>query len=219
MQPLEKILVIDDSKVSQMLVRDILVGSYELTFRDDARSGIVAVKTVVPDLILLDVRLPDMDGFDVCRELKADETTRDIPVIFITTMDAESERVRGFDAGAEDYVVKPFSLHELLARVKVHLASRKARRQEVELERLNLFREMAVALSHEINNPLTTVYAYLHLLQKEVGHSSGEVQQALTGIQQEVGRIRLITERMAKATEAVTTNYQRDIRMIDLHNI
>ncbi|RII27885.1 MAG: histidine kinase [Geobacter sp.] len=219
MPPLEKILVIDDSKVSQMLVRDILVGSYELTFRDDARSGIVAVKTVVPDLILLDVRLPDRDGFDVCRELKNDETTRDIPIIFITTMDAESERVRGFDAGAEDYVVKPFSLHELLARVKVHLASRKARRQEVELERLNLFREMAVALSHEINNPLTTVYAYLHLLQKEIGHPSEEFKQALDGILQEVGRIRLITERMAKATEAVTTNYRTDIRMIDLHNI
>ena len=219
MHLLEKILVIDDSKISQMLVRDILVDSYELTFRDDARSGIAAVRTVVPDLILLDVRLPDMDGFDVCRELKADETTRDIPVIFITTMDAESERVRGFDAGAEDYVVKPFSLHELLARVKVHLASRKARRQEVELERLNLFREMAVALSHEINNPLTTVYAYLHLLQKEVGHSSTTAQQALTGIQQELERIRLITERMAKATEAVTTNYSTDVRMIDLHNI
>lgn len=219
MPALEKILVIDDSKVTQMLVRDILVGSYELTFRDDGRSGIVAVKQVVPDLILLDVRLPDMDGFSVCRELKEDEATRDIPVIFITTMDAESERVRGFDAGAEDYVVKPFSLHELLARVKVHLASRMARRQEVELERLNVFREMAVALSHEINNPLTTVYAYLHLLQKEVGHSSTAVQQGLTGIQQELERIRLITERMAKATEAVTTNYRHDISMIDLHNL
>lgn len=219
MQSMEKILVIDDSKVTQMLVRDILVGNYELTFREDGRSGIVAVKKVMPDLVLLDIRLPDMDGFDVCRELKSDQATRDIPVIFITTMDAESERVRGFDAGAEDYVVKPFSLHELLARVRVHLASRKARRQEVELERLNVFREMAVALSHEINNPLTTTYAYIHLLQKELGHASEKTQQALAGIQHELGRIRMITERMARATEAVTTNYNSEINMIDLHKI
>ena len=214
---MEKILVIDDSKVTQMLVRDILVGSYELTFREDGRSGIVAAKKALPDLILLDVRLPGMDGFAVCRELKSSAATRDIPVIFITTMDAESERVKGFDAGAEDYVVKPFFPNELLSRVKVHLASRQASRQAVELERLNVFRELAVALNHEINNPLTTIYAYIHMLQKEYGQSTDKVPHALQGLQQEVGRIRDITQRLAKATDAARTSYSKDVTMIDLH--
>jgi DNA-binding response OmpR family regulator len=214
---MEKVLVIDDSKVTQMLVRDILVGSYELTFRDDAHSGIVAAKKAVPDLILLDVRLPDKDGFAVCRELKNFAATREIPVIFITTMDAEAERVRGFDAGAEDYVVKPFFPNELLSRVKVHLASRQASRQAVELERLTVFRELAVTLSHEINNPLTTIYAHLHQLQQEYGQSSDKVPHALQDIQQQVGRIRDITHRLAKATEAARTSYCKDITMIDLH--
>lgn len=216
---MEKILVIDDSKITQMLVAEILNDKYALDFQDDGLAGIAAAKNDPPDLILLDIHLPKMDGYGVCRILKQDEKTREIPILFITSMDSALERVKGFEAGAEDYVVKPFYLEELLARVKVHLASRQAKMQAVELERLNVFKEMAVALSHEINNPLTTVYAHLHLLQRELAGSPENVHQGLSGIHKELGRIRQITERLAQASRAAKTIYSKNVAMIDLQNI
>lgn len=216
---MEKILVIDDSKITQMLVAEILAGKYELDFQSDGKSGIAAAQGKTPDLILLDIALPDMVGYEVCRILKKGEDTRGIPIIFITSKDSELERVKGFEAGAEDYVVKPFYLEELLARVKVHLAFRKAKIQAVELERLTLFKEMAVALSHEINNPLTTIYAYLHLLQREMSDSGASIKESLQGIQEELGKIRQITGKLAQASKVSKTSYNKDITMIDLHNI
>lgn len=216
---MEKILVIDDSKITQMLVGEILGGEYELEYCEDGLSGIAAAKSSLPDLILLDIRLPSMDGLEACKVLKNTPETMDIPIIFITSMDTELERVKGFAAGAEDYVVKPFCLEELLARVKVHLASRRAKRQAVELERLKLFKEMAVALSHEINNPLTTLYAYLHVLQRERADGPEPVRESLAGIHSELDRIRQITEKLAQASKIATTNYNRDTTMIDLQNI
>jgi DNA-binding response OmpR family regulator len=217
---MEKILVIDDSKITQMLVAEILAGKYDLDFQADGASGIAAAQCNTPDLILLDIALPDMVGYEVCRTLKRGDDTKDIPIIFITSKDSELERVKGFEAGAEDYVVKPFYLEELLARVKVHLAFRKAKIQAVELERLTLFKEMAVALSHEINNPLTTIYAYLHVLQREMPSDSEKcIKETLNGIQDELGKIREITGRLAQASKVSKTSYNKDITMIDLHNI
>ncbi len=216
---MENILVIDDSKITQMLVAEILAGKYELDFQGDGKSGIAAAQSKTPDLILLDIALPDMVGYEVCRILKKGEDTRDIPIIFITSKDSELERVKGFEAGAEDYVVKPFYLEELLARVKVHLAFRKAKIQAVELERLTVFKEMAVALSHEINNPLTTIYAYLHVLQRGMSDVDNSLLQSLHGIQEELGKIREITGKLAQASKVSKTSYSKDITMIDLHNI
>ncbi len=216
---MEKILVIDDSKITQMLVAEILAGKYELDFRGDGTSGIAAAQSSSPDLILLDIALPDMLGYEVCRILKQGNDTKGIPIIFITSKDSELERVKGFEAGAEDYVVKPFYLEELLARVKAHLAFRKAKMQTVELERLTLFKEMAVALSHEINNPLTTIYAYLHVLQRALSNADASVLQSLRGIQEELDKIREITGKLAQASKVSTTCYSKDITMIDIHNI
>ncbi|HEY6009729.1 MAG TPA: response regulator [Geobacteraceae bacterium] len=216
---MEKILIIDDSRISQALVAEIFSGKYDLEFQNDGPAGISAAQHHPPDLILLDIHMPKMDGFEVCRILKGDEKTRDIPVIFITTLDSETEKVKGFEAGAEDYVVKPFYMEELEARVRVHLASRRAKAQALELERLSVFKEMAVAISHEINNPLTSIYAFLYVLERDLAESSETVKNSLEGIRDEVKRIQLITGRLAQASKASKVNYNRDITMIDLHDI
>jgi DNA-binding response OmpR family regulator len=215
----EKILIIDDSRISQALVAEIFDDTYVLEFRSDGPTGLAAARELSPDLILLDIHMPEMDGFEVCRALKSDERTREIPVIFITSLDSESEKVKGFAAGAEDYVVKPFHMEELEARVRAHLASRRAKVQALELERLTVFKEMAVAISHEINNPLTSIYAFLHVLQRDLADSSETVRNSLEGIREEVKRIQQITGRLAQASKAAKVNYSRDITMIDLHNI
>ncbi|HEY6839398.1 MAG TPA: response regulator [Geobacteraceae bacterium] len=216
---MERILIIDDSRITQALISEIFTGKYELDFQHDGFSGIVAAQENFPDLILLDIHMPKMDGYEVCRILKQEKKTREIPIIFLTSLDSEVEKVKGFEAGAEDYVVKPFYREELQARVRVHLASRRAKLQALELERLTVFKEMAVAISHEINNPLTSVYAFLYVLQRELAEAPETVRNSLAGIRDEVKRIQEITGRLAQASKVTKTKYNNDITMIDLHNI
>lgn len=117
-----KIMVVDDEKSLLELVRDILEDEgFTVVTADTAETGLARIKQSRPDLILLDVRLPSIGGLEMCRRLKADSATRPIPVIMLTVQSAEVDKVIGFEAGADDYVTKPFSKAELLARVKAVL--------------------------------------------------------------------------------------------------
>jgi len=216
---LEKILVIDDSKVAQALLSGIFSNTYVLEFRNDGAAGLSAARQIQPDLILLDINMPGLDGFEVCRILKREEETREIPVIFVTAENSGNEKVKGFQAGADDYVVKPFCAQELQARVSAHLGSRRARIQALRLERLTVFKEMAVAVSHEINNPLTSVFACIHLLQNELATVSATATEHLATLHGEMKRIQDIVGRLATATKASKTRYNADITMIDLHDL
>ncbi len=136
------ILVVDDNKANLKLIADLLSeAGYEI---QPATSGELALRSVqakLPALILLDIKMPDIDGYEVCRRLKADEKTRSIPVIFITVLDDDKEKVMGFQAGAVDYICKPIRKEEMLARVRTHLALRNAQldllRSNTELSELN----------------------------------------------------------------------------------
>jgi DNA-binding response OmpR family regulator len=117
-----------------------------------------------PDLILLDILMPDIDGFEVCRRLKANEETRDIPVIFTTALTEIVDKVRGFDVGAVDYITKPFELEEVLARIKTHLMIQKLHRQIRESEQKHcqekmeqLRRTIITRIPHELRTPLTGI--------------------------------------------------------------
>lgn len=217
-EPMEHILLIEDSQVAQAQLRDMLGGCYRLTVEAEGLSGLTAALAEPVDLILLDINLPDVDGYEVCRMLKEHEETRGIPVIFLTSLDTGREKVRGFEAGADDYVVKPFYPGELLARINLHLASRREKRMAVELERLKLLREMAIALSHELNNPMTTIFGLLHLAGKEVAaHATASAY--LSQIRDELEKIRQIVGRFATASQAARTEYLLGEEMIDLRQL
>jgi len=116
------VLVVDDNTDNLRLLAEIL-GEEGFIVRP-AKSGGAALKAVrerPPDLVLLDVMMPEMDGYEVCRILQEDEKTGDIPVIFLTAKGAVEDIVKGFEAGAVDYVSKPFYIPELLARVRTHI--------------------------------------------------------------------------------------------------
>lgn len=122
-----KILVVDDNRENIMLVRDVLeVASYEVI---EALHGLAAIELVPqaqPDLILLDVNMPGMSGFEVCKVLKSDEKTKHIPVIMLTAQSDVDSRVHGIESGADDYMAKPYSPRELLARVERSVRSKRA---------------------------------------------------------------------------------------------
>ncbi|HEX5364686.1 MAG TPA: SpoIIE family protein phosphatase [Gallionella sp.] len=117
------ILLVDDSPVNLSVIVDGLEGhGFDVVVALDGEEALQRVEVVRPDLILLDVMMPGMDGFEVCRRLKAQERTRDIPVIFMTSLSSAEAKITGFAAGAVDYVTKPLQIGEVRARVSTHLA-------------------------------------------------------------------------------------------------
>ncbi len=128
------VLVIDDDRTNIQVIIEILkpVGLTVISARN-GEMGIKRALFVLPDLILLDVMMPGLDGFETCRLLKSEPATQGIPVIFITALNDEENKVKGFDVGGVDYITKPFGQREVLARVKTHLSLK--RKQDL-LERL-----------------------------------------------------------------------------------
>ena len=118
----EKILVVDDTPASLKLLTDIMKAEgYDVRSAISGELALFAAASNPPDLILLDIRMPEMDGFEVCRRLKATFSTQNVPVIFVTAASETDEKVHGFALGAVDYVTKPYQRDELLSRVRAHL--------------------------------------------------------------------------------------------------
>lgn len=121
-----KILIIDDDPVNQLLISQFLADSnYSVLVAENGETGLAFAGHLQPDIILLDINMPGIDGFEVCRELKAADATKDIPVIFMTADSKAQSRIMGFELGAVDYVIKPLLRQELQARIDNHLQVRK----------------------------------------------------------------------------------------------
>ncbi|MBF0427822.1 MAG: hybrid sensor histidine kinase/response regulator [Magnetococcales bacterium] len=156
-----KILVVDDEPTNLKLLREILRHEYALVF---ARNGEEMLRYVVdkPDLILLDIMMPNMDGYEACARLKANEATRDIPVIFVTAKIETEDEVRGLEAGAVDYLTKPVQGAIVRARVKTHLQLLQARRliqQQNEALRhaARLRDDVEQMVRHDLKGPLNAI--------------------------------------------------------------
>ena len=120
-----RILVIDDSKLILHVAKTILgKQGHQVLLAEDGKMGLQTAATEHPDLILLDLILPEMDGYQVCRQIKKETATSDIPVIMLTSKSEPADKVRGLEMGASDYVTKPFDEGELMARVNIHLQIR-----------------------------------------------------------------------------------------------
>ena len=125
----ERILVVDDTPANIQTVAAILKGKgYQLSVATSGQQALDVLSRIRPDLILLDVMMPEIDGFETCRRIKNTEACRDIPIIFLTAKTETADIVNGFEVGAVDYVAKPFNAHELLARVNTHLTVDQLRR-------------------------------------------------------------------------------------------
>ena len=142
------ILAIDDTEASLKVLTDILKeAGYQVRSALSGKLALLSAAHLPPDLVLLDIRMPDMDGFEVCRQLKARAETRDVPVIFISALSDTGEKVRGFKLGAVDYVIKPYQRDELLARVATHISLRRMQLQvNVQNEELRQYRTQLEAL-------------------------------------------------------------------------
>jgi adenylate cyclase len=129
-----RILIVEDTPANiQSLTATLKQQGYQISVATNGRQALEVLARVRPDLILLDVMMPEMDGFETCQRLKASEQWRQIPVIFLTAKTETADIVRGFELGAVDYVAKPFNAHELLARVHTHLTIDRLHRENERL--------------------------------------------------------------------------------------
>ena len=161
-----RILVVDDITKNLQVVGTMLRNAgYEIMPTTSGAQALERVRVQLPDLILLDLMMPEMDGLEVCRRLKADPTTRQIPVIFLTASNEMEHLVSGFEVGAVDYVTKPFNPPELLARVQTHVELRQARERLREMnEEKNEF--MGIA-AHDLRNPLGAIKGYAEMVVED----------------------------------------------------
>lgn len=175
MTPLEggrrpRLLLVDDTPANLRILSDALRGDYELQVATSGKAALdMALCDDPPDMVLLDIMMPEMDGYEVCERLKADERTRDVPVVFVTAMGEVDDETRGLALGAEDYITKPINLDIVRARVRTHLSLSIARRrlaaQNLELQEAARLREEVERITrHDLKNPLTMVLSVPQLL-------------------------------------------------------
>lgn len=147
--PRPALLLVDDEPANLQVLKQILQDHYRLLFARDGEKGLALARAETPDLILLDVMMPDMTGFDVCRTLKTDPQTARIPVIFVTALNDARDEARGFAAGAVDYMFKPVSPAIVLARVRTHLSLVQV--DELRETRLQIIRRLGRAAEFKDN--------------------------------------------------------------------
>jgi signal transduction histidine kinase len=180
------VLIVDDTELNVDLLVDCLGDKYELRVAMDGHSALDAVAESAPDLILLDIMMPGMDGYEVCRRLKSHEATRDIPVIFITAMGEVKNEMQGFNLGAVDYITKPIIPPVVKARVRNHLELKLAREaiqdQNIKLqesyEHLRELERLRDSLTHmivhDMRSPLMAIQGGVELIQMDVGDTLGQ---------------------------------------------
>ena len=118
------ILVVDDAEINIDILMGALEDMYDVSVAMDGETALETARDILPDLILLDIMMPGMDGYEVCRRLKEDPATRNIPVVFLTALTEVGDKAKGFDAGAADYITKPFDVAEVDAKVRAILSRR-----------------------------------------------------------------------------------------------
>jgi signal transduction histidine kinase len=167
------ILIVDDTVENLQLLSSMLQDhGYEARPVTNGRDALVAARQHPPELILLDVSMPEMDGYEVCARLKEIPELREIPVIFLTALSSTADKVKAFEAGGADHVTKPFQIDEVLARIRVHVA---LRRSQLELQasydrlrRLERLREDLVQMVvHDMRSPLSALMGLLELVQTD----------------------------------------------------
>ncbi|MFC1857465.1 response regulator [Thermodesulfobacteriota bacterium] len=167
-----KVLVVDDEPNNLQLLGQILQEQYLLSFATDGAKALDAAWKVKPDIILLDIMMPEMDGYETCRRLKADPKTMKIPVIFVTAMGEVEDESRGFEIGGVDYITKPIKPPLLKARVQTHLELKNARdelekQNEVLRENARLREDIERITQHDLKSPLNGIINFPNLVTSQ----------------------------------------------------
>lgn len=218
-----RILVVDDEERMVRFIRmNLEHDGFLVSEAFNGRQAIGRIRDLNPDLILLDVMMPEMDGFEVCRRLRQDPRTADILITFVTAKGKLQDKEVGFGAGGDDYLVKPFSMRELVLRVNATLERAGRIREQVEAEqeqriveeKRNAVIELAGATSHELNQLLFAIRAYVLVVSEQVDRA--KLQADLDKLEESLAAMGAIIHKLGHVQAYETKEYQDDVRILDL---
>jgi two-component system, sensor histidine kinase and response regulator len=174
-----RVLIVDDNPQNIQVLGNILrENGYKISVAMNGKDALNFVNKTIPDLILLDIMMPEMDGYETCKLLKENETTKEIPVIFLTAKVETDDIVKGFSVGGVDYITKPFRKEELLARVRTHL---KLKHTEIELRELIRMKDKLFSIiGHDLRGPLGSLMMVMDtVIDPDSKHSDADIKKYL----------------------------------------
>jgi len=188
------ILIVDDNPQNLQLLGSIVYNKgYNVCISASGENALESICQHSPDLILLDIQMPEMDGFEVCEILKSNPITRDIPIIFLTAVSDSENIVRGFEMGAADYITKPFNKNELIARIATHIELKLSREKLIELNAVK--DKFFSIIAHDLRNPAFALKLLLHQLVKDYSSfNEQEIIQYLKGLEDATDNLHVLIE-------------------------
>jgi len=215
---MKKILVIDDLPENVFILQDRLVQEgYEVITAYDGNGGIGKAYSELPDLILLDVMMPDISGFEVCKILVNDERTKHIPIILVTARAGAEDTKEGLEAGAFDYIKKPFNRVELMARVKSALKLSDANQQVLQIEKRTTYVATIITANHKIKQPLTLLSLSSAAIKKELEKdeiSKESILNRVKYIDAAIKDINDVLNKLNSISNPELSDYAKDVKMI-----
>ena len=198
----KRILVIDDEKMVRTAI-DVMLTShnYDVVQCADGEEGLREARSLLPDLIVCDVTMPKMNGFDLIQELRKSNETSNIPFIFLTGQSLQSEMRKGMMLGADDYLTKPFVPDELIRVVELRLKKRDALEQQMQTKLDELRKSISLALPHEFRTPLTGILGFAEILKDSKSLSQEEAAYIGTHIHGSAKRLHRLLENMLLMAE------------------
>ena len=168
-----KILIIDDNiDTVELLRKRFRIEGYETAEAYDGEEGLKMVSDYVPDLVVLDVMMPKIDGYEVCKRIKQNESLKQIPILMLSAKSQVPDKVKGLDIGADDYITKPFDFKELMARVRTLLSQKTESKKLAEKEKFDALDHFVDEVSHEVRNPLVAIGGFGRRLRDNLPEGS-----------------------------------------------
>ncbi len=217
---MKRILVVDDLPENVFMLQDRLENEgYEVVTAYDGKTGIAKATSDMPDLILLDVMMPGMTGIEVCKVLKQDPSTADIPIIIVTAKSGADDTREGLEAGAFDYIKKPFEKVEMLARINSALKLSEAHKLVVEAEKRSMYAATVLTTNHKIKQPLTLISLSSAAIKRELNKeqiSRDAILNRLNYIETAVNEITNILNQLNAIKKPLTPDYAKNVKMIEV---
>jgi DNA-binding response OmpR family regulator len=216
---MKKILVVDDLPENVFMLQDRLEKEgHEVISAYDGKAAIDKALSELPDLILLDVMMPEISGIDVCQTLSANPVSSNIPIILITAKSSAEDTKAGLEAGAFDYIKKPFNRVELLARVNSALKLSEAHKLLLESEQKNTFAATVVTTNHKIKQPLTLINLSTAAIKRELKKdevSKDAILKRLAYIDTAIKEISDVLNHMNSIKKPIFSDYIKNIKMVE----
>ncbi len=215
-----RILIVDDDANARMILNKILAkAGYEICEAKNGKEALELVKDFMPDLMIVDWMMPEVDGEQLAKWIKNDPTLRFTYIILMTSKGETDDKVRGLQAGADDYISKPTPHQEVLARVESGMRMRALYKEIQQLTKRLSVLELSATVGHEINNPLNVIYLALDMMRKHVKQKEyDKLEKEIELIAETAERLKKIARKFVELRDPQSTNYVDNLKMIDLRD-